>query len=423
MRSDKIRKALGISKERWKVISLRTGIIVAATVVLFGIVYIQDNSRELEKNASGQEILKRDEKVTAKTSEELQVEIGDIKKKIRVDVSGQAYSKEELPEIFQRESEKLEELILGDNKNFDEVMYSMNLVTEIPDSGIHVAWSVDRTDLMMTTGEIMQDKVEEPMNPVKLTAQLSYGEEQAFYEFYINIVPYVPEREEQVLGSLEKEIQMADEETKADEYLLLPASVNGEKVKWSYAVNTRAFSILVLGIGSAGLIYLSEGQRKKEKQQKDMRQMRLDYPQLINKLNLYIGAGMTIRTAWTRVVDDYCQDKHIIGERKAYEEMIYTLNQMKTGKPESECYEEYGDRCRIVSYRKLGILLSQNAKKGTRGLTELLAREAEDAVEERKNLAKKLGEEAGTKLMIPMFMMLSIVFAIVIVPAFFSMQI
>ena len=53
----------------------------------------------------------------------------------------------------------------------------------------------------------------------------------------------------------------------------------------------------------------------------------------------------------------------------------------------------------------------------------MLGREAEEAFEDRKNLAKKLGEEAGTKLMIPMFLMLIIVFAIVIIPAFFSIQI
>ena len=68
------------------------------------------------------------------------------------------------------------------------------------------------------------------------------------------------------------------------------------------------------------------------------------------------------------------------------------------------------------------MMLSQNLRKGTKGLTELLGREAEDAFEERKNLAKKIGEEAGTKLMIPMFLMLIIVFAMVIVPAFFSIQ-
>lgn len=83
----------------------------------------------------------------------------------------------------------------------------------------------------------------------------------------------------------------------------------------------------------------------------------------------------------------------------------------------------YGIRCNLSEYRKFGMMLSQNLRKGTRGLTELLEREAEDAFEQRKNLAKKAGEEAGTKLMIPLFLMLIIVFAIVIVPAFFSIRI
>lgn len=93
------------------------------------------------------------------------------------------------------------------------------------------------------------------------------------------------------------------------------------------------------------------------------------------------------------------------------------------GASEGECYEEYGIRCNLSEYRKFGMMLSQNLRKGTRGLTELLEREAEDAFEQRKNLAKKAGEEAGTKLMIPLFLMLIIVFAIVIVPAFFSIRI
>ena len=110
-------------------------------------------------------------------------------------------------------------------------------------------------------------------------------------------------------------------------------------------------------------------------------------------------------------------------KRKAYEEMIFTMNQMQGGVPEGECYENYGKRCGISCYRKLGTMLSQNLKKGSGGLSQLLEREAQESFEDRKNLAKKLGEEAGTKLMIPMFLMLIIVFAIVIIPAFFSIRI
>ena len=67
-------------------------------------------------------------------------------------------------------------------------------------------------------------------------------------------------------------------------------------------------------------------------------------------------------------------------------------------------------------------MLTQNLRKGSKGLSELLRTEADQAFEERKAAAKKRGEEAGTKLLLPMFMMLSTVLLIVIVPAFLSIQ-
>jgi len=49
--------------------------------------------------------------------------------------------------------------------------------------------------------------------------------------------------------------------------------------------------------------------------------------------------------------------------------------------------------------------------------------ESIQAFEDRKARARRLGEEAGTKLLLPMFLMLAVVLVIVIVPAFLSMQI
>ena len=164
-------------------------------------------------------------------------------------------------------------------------------------------------------------------------------------------------------------------------------------------------------------------QRQKEQRKKEIRQMQFDYPQLINKFSLYIGAGMTVRRAWIQIVKEYDKEKHYLGERTVYEEMRYTMNELKNGRPESECYEAFGRRCESPVYRKFGMLLSQNLRKGTKGLTNLLQREAQEAFEERKNMAKKLGEEAGTKLMIPLFLMLAVVFVIVTVPAFLTIQI
>ena len=102
--------------------------------------------------------------------------------------------------------------------------------------------------------------------------------------------------------------------------------------------------------------------------------------------------------------------------------MKLTMYEMESGISESESYERFGRRCNIQEYMKLGALLSQNLRKGTKGLSQILKIEAIQAFEERKARAKRLGEEAGTKLLLPMFLMLSVVLIIVIVPAFLSIQ-
>ena len=63
---------------------------------------------------------------------------------------------------------------------------------------------------------------------------------------------------------------------------------------------------------------------------------------------------------------------------------------------------------------QLGSVLSQNLKKGARGLTALLEEEALSSMTERKNNARKLGEKAGTKLLFPMILMLGIVMVILL---------
>lgn len=399
---------------------IKAGIIAAGAVICFIGVYMYDNSREISTNEKGQKVLEREEG-TEGTSYEMEVQVGEKKEQIDVPVSAREYTAEELKQVFEDAGSRLEKLILKDNKSLEEVRSDLDLITEIPEEGISVYWQLDNYDVMDIQGNLIEDGLTEEGVLVKMTAVLSCGEEQAVHEFYARVYPPETDEKDSILPAIEKEIKRSDEETKTESYMVLPDQINGQEVQWEYTRNTRAYAILVMGIGVSGMILVSESQRKKESEKKFSRQLKTDYPQIVNKFNLYIRAGMTIRKAWFLIVQDY--EKKGGGERKAYEEMSYTMHQIQGGTPEGEAYEEYGIRCGETMYRKFGMLLSQNLRKGSKGMTELLAREAEEAFEERKNLAKKLGEEAGTKLMIPMFMMLIIVFAMVIIPAFFSIQI
>ncbi len=104
-------------------------------------------------------------------------------------------------------------------------------------------------------------------------------------------------------------------------------------------------------------------------------------------------------------------------KRYVYEEMYETSCQMKGGVPEGSAFEEFGRRCGLQSYMKLGGLLEQNRKNGSKNLRNLLRTEMTDAFEQRKHQARRLGEEAGTKLLLPLFILLSVVMVMIAVPA------
>lgn len=424
MKRDDVIMGWKILKKRMKdPVYMKAGIAVAVSAVCFTAVFLWDNTKEIEKNDSGQKILQRNRHGQGDSSAQVRATVGEKEEDISVTVSEQAYTEEELKAAFQEASEKLEDLIAGENESLDEVRTDLSLIREIPDTGITVSWELDRYDVMDLQGTLIPEKIPEDGTLVKLSASLLYEEQKAVYEFYARVYPPVLSSSEQVRKKLEEELIESDETTRTEEYLVLPDQIGGEKVEWDYAEDTRAFGILILGAGCAAMICVSEKQSAKKEEKRRIQQMKLDYPQIINKFNLYISAGMTIRRAWFCIAGDYEKKRKSFGTRAAYEEMVYTMHEIQGGAPEGECYEKYGIRCGISRYRKFGTMLSQNLRKGSRGITELLEREAEEAFEDRKNLAKKLGEEAGTKMMIPMFIMLAVVFIIVMVPAFFSIQI
>ena len=152
--------------------------------------------------------------------------------------------------------------------------------------------------------------------------------------------------------------------------------------------------------------------------------MMMDYPEIISKFSLMLSAGMTIYMAWERIVEDYLQKKQKGGqERYAYEEMLITLREMQGGISELKAYDRFGKRCKVQSYLKFSTLIMQNLRMGSKGFLQLLNEEVESSFMERKNSAKKMGEEAGTKLLFPMLMMLIVVLIIIMAPAFMNFNI
>ena len=137
-----------------------------------------------------------------------------------------------------------------------------------------------------------------------------------------------------------------------------------------------------------------------------------------------LGAGMTLSGAWERIVLNYQRqlERHQTQKLEVYEQMLLSYREMQDGVGELKVYERFGERCGTPQYRKLTMLIIQNLRKGSDGLTKTLEKEVAEAFALRKNQAKKAGEEAGTKILVPMVLMLCIVMIIILVPAFLTFQ-
>lgn len=359
---------------------------------------------------------------------QLQMQIeGEKSENVEIQVSPGIYSEEEVQSLFRQAMNKLDQVILGENETADHVVKPLCFPQELEGYPFAISWEPGRYDVMDMNGRINQDAVleEDPEGEgvlVKITGILRYGTEEAAYNTQVLVFADVEETEtirNQVLNAA----RQAEEVSREEKSFVLPEQVNGRTVRWRFRKESKVMPVLMLGAVICVFLVVQERQ-KKEKQRKDRKeQMLFDYPEIVSQFTMLMGAGMTAKNVWKKITADYCGQKERGGRvRDAYEEMVITLQEMQSGIPEAECYERFAARCGLVPYMKMGALLSQNLRKGAKGTSDMLKMEAIQAMEDRKSRARRLGEEAGVKLLLPMLLMLVIVLVIVVVPAFLSID-
>ncbi|MDD3239654.1 MAG: type II secretion system F family protein [Lachnospira sp.] len=359
---------------------------------------------------------------------ELKVRIGDETLEVPMEVSPRMYDENEVNQHFSNVEEKLSDMVRGENESLEQVKTKLQLVTEVDQEGIEIQWFSSDYSLVDTAGVVHNENMQEgEERSCVIKAVLSYGQpESEQYEKQIEyeITVVAPDRteEEKKKFYVERMLKQANLECDKEGQVQLPEQIDGEEVQYIDQENEIPAEIFpILAVVAVAVLYLGDMADKKRRMDMRARQLRYDYSEVISKLTLLTGAGMTFRRAWEKIVTDY--ERAGKSTRYVYEEMRNTLYEMKAGISELEAYERFGKRCNVKEYLKLAALLQQNLKKGSKGLGKMLEEEVEDAFDLRKNLAIQQGEEAGTKLLLPMTIMLLVVMMIVMVPALMSFQV
>lgn len=335
----------------------------------------------------------------------------------KVNIPAQAATREDAQQYFKLAQQEIDESFYAQGDDAQHVSHAVTMNNRYADRMVSADWTLDSYQYVDVDGRIREENVDREAM-VQASVQLSCSEYVQEYVFSFMVVPPELTGEEQLLADIENAVT-AEGEKEGETYFYLPQSVDGVSLKWSEPKQHLVIKVLFFEIVIVVLLYFVARERKRTEEKARQDQMHLDYAEFVNKLLILLGSGMSLKQSLNRISARYLdkRNKKQTPKRYLYEELLVTNYEIQDGESERRAYQKFGERTGLSCYHRLVRILIQNLQTGNRGLCELLGQEAAVALEERKALAKKLGEEAGTKMLLPLIMMLGIVIAIIMVPA------
>lgn len=393
----------------------RKSILAAIVFVLFAVLMWLRQSAD---NRTA--ILTREKPGGSVRQEQITYQTGDgVTQELELEVHPQECSEKEAEEYVRQAVSLWEQEYLGENDSEAEVYEALKLPDTMMDGMVTVAYESSDYDVLQEDGSIFMERVPDEGILVELQAVFTC---QKYTQTEIRSLQVVlPPKgssawfQIQVVRAMEKIEQSSRKESE----IQLPEQIDGKVISWMKP-QSKDWAIMLL-VGAVFVFTLEwrkkEMMRRAEKQRRG--KLQREYPQLVEQLALLIGSGMTIRRAWERILWMELRMQNARGKQVHLfqAEMQITYQEIQKGCGEKEAYERFGQRIGMTEYRRLASLLSRNLEKGTRDLCDLLSAESQEAWENRKFQAKKLGEEAGMKLLFPMLLLFVLILVMLLYPA------
>jgi len=354
----------------------------------------------------------------ASASVQIQVELGEERKTVPMEIGPLEYEESRIEELHIQATEYLEHVVPGENKDFYHVTESLVFPGILPATGGEIYWTTDAPWLVTSEGEVLNASLEEPVT-VQIHAEVFYGSESRFFEKEAVIYPAVYTEEELLLRKIQLELVAQEQVSRKEKRFVLPESVLGYRIEQveMEKVSGRTFLILLAVIVPLFLYSNYFGNldtcRKERKEQAES-----SYTEFVTKLSLLLAAGISVRQAFVRLAEEY--EKSYGPQFVLSAELKVTKQELDNGRSESVVYEAFGRRIGVLAYRRMASLLTRNVSKGVQDMRSLLLQEAREVMAQDRAKIRQKGEQAGTKLLLPMMGLLVLVFAVLLVPAFQS---
>lgn len=195
--------------------------------------------------------------------------------------------------------------------------------------------------------------------------------------------------------------------------------IHSQQITLSFTVFVLAFAFYgltseilacVIGLMFAALAYYYFGTITAKKILKRSDELLHDFSEVVSKLALLTNAGMILREAWQEVAFG--------GTGVIYTEMQLAVNEMNNGVADVDAVYNFGTRCIIPEIKKFTSTIIQGMTKGNSELTAMMQQQSKEVWQLKKQLVRRDGERAASKLLIPICIMFIGILVMIIIPIF-----
>ncbi len=353
-------------------------------------------------------IIQREEYTGDESEERINYQVSGKEQSIVINVSPVRLSYEE----FQHEANVVADEIRGELLP-EGVVISKDIELPVVDKRdiFVIGWESDKPELLSSRGRVNLETIQEN-TAVNLTMTVFYYDYSMAYSYKVLVGREGKTQERIIAEYLTQVLSNLEQETVEEQAFYIPDKIDEIELKLekNKKKNGRILGLgIIFAIVVVGILLSKLKESGKARDEELMRQ----YPFFVDNLWLYLESGMNMRKAIQECVSSWDREDTYLREQ-----LIFTINQIENGEAEYIAYEELGARLNLAPYNNLMRHISQNVRMGTKDLRNLMETEAAMAIEEKKERAKRLGEEASTKLIFPMVLLLVVVMVIIMTPAF-----
>ncbi len=322
-------------------------------------------------------------------------------------IGSRSLTEEEFSVLSEDTFQLLEKDILGRNESADHVTGDLSFPDRDSTGKLEISWDTDELTVISRNGTVKREELKQECT-VNVTATLTDGIRTKEKVYQVRVVPFsATETEaERALRSLKE----MEESSRDEEVFRLPAQVEGVTVREQKKTGKEMICKLYPGLVLAGVfLFFLRGSKEKERIKKRDERLSSVFYRFVKRMALLIGAGESLNASLMKaatVETDYLLP-----------EVQLAVNRIRTGSSEPEVYADLGRGLGLPSYVRLFSTISTAAPRGSSQLLKLMEQEVKSSEAEAKESARRRGEQASEKLMLPMIILMIVVIGILLYPA------